>query len=67
MEERIRGRCKWWSLDRGFGFLTVDGKDYFCHFSEIKDERKSLFEDDEYEFDVEETKKGLSAINVTKV
>lgn len=67
MEEKIRGRCKWWSLERGYGFLTANGKDYFCHFSSIIDERKILFEGDAYEFFVEETAKGLQAIKVSKI
>lgn len=67
MEERIKGRCKWWSLERGYGFLTADGQDYFVHYSEIKDEQKSLFEGDEYEFESKKTEKGYSAINVIKV
>jgi CspA family cold shock protein len=67
MQEKIRGRCKWWSIERGYGFLTADGKDYFCHFKAIKDEKKVLFQDDEYEFFVEETSKGFQAIEVSKV
>ena len=66
MEEKIRGRCKWWG-DRGYGFLTADGKDYFAHYSSILDERKILFQDDEYEFFAEETSKGLRATDITKV
>lgn len=67
MEEKIRGKCKWWSLERGYGFLTADGKDYFCHRNSILDEDKFLFQDDEYEFFVEETLKGLQAIKVSKI
>ena len=46
---------------KGFGFLTtVDGEDCFFHY---KDMMHSILA---VEFDVEETPKGLKAINVRK-
>jgi CspA family cold shock protein len=67
MEEKIKGKCKWWDVVRGYGFLTANGKDYFCHRTAILGERKILFEGDECEFFVEETAKGLQAIQVSKI
>ena len=60
-------RVKWFSAERGYGFISADGQDYFVHLSAIQGEQKILFEGDEVEFTAEETSKGLSAINVTRV
>jgi len=55
--------------DKGFGFIQAEGqeKDIFFHNSALSgvtfDELK---EGDAVSFDVEETEKGPSAINVTK-
>ena len=32
----LKGKVKWFSSEKGFGFLVIEGKDYFCHYSEIK-------------------------------
>lgn len=60
----MTGRVKWFSRERNYGFLIgEDEKDYFFHGSEVQGDGKIL-EQDEVEFTVEETKKGLSAVNV---
>ncbi|MFB6347355.1 MAG: cold-shock protein [bacterium] len=63
------GTVKWFNDDKGFGFIEQElGEDAFVHYSEIQsDGFKSLDEGDEVEFDLEETDKGLSAINVSVV
>jgi cold shock protein len=61
------GRVKWFSNEKGFGFLEQDdgGADVFCHFSAIRAEGyKSLNEGDEVEYEVEQGQKGLQAKNV---
>ena len=57
------GTVKFFNGQKGFGFITPEdgGKDVFVHASGIKDE---INEGDKVSFDVEETPKGLSAINV---
>ncbi len=61
-----RGRVKWFSDAKGFGFLQqVEGPDVFCHFSAIQAEGfKTLKEGQEVEFEVVPGEKGLRASNV---
>ena len=65
----IKGNVKWFDGEKGFGFITTEeGDDVFVHFSAIqKDGFKSLAEDEEVEFEVVETEKGLQAENVVSL
>ena len=64
-----RGRIKWFSEKKGFGFITQeDGNDVFVHYSAIQGEGfKTLREGDEVEFEITQGDKGLQASNVTVV
>ncbi len=56
------GTVKFFNESKGFGFITqVDGKEIFVHVSGLK---QDIRQNDKVEFDVEEGKKGLSAVNV---
>ena len=57
------GTVKSFFSGRGFGFIIPDdgGKEIFVHKSNLVDE---ITEGDKVSYDVEETEKGLSAINV---
>jgi len=60
------GTVKFFNNSKGFGFITPDdgGKDVFVHQSALTDE---IAENDKVSYDVEETEKGLNAINVKVV
>jgi len=62
------GTVKWFNDRKGYGFISrANGKDVFVHFSNIVQEGfKSLKEGDKVTFDVQETKRGLQAVNVAR-
>ncbi|ECH7948385.1 cold-shock protein [Salmonella enterica subsp. enterica] len=67
MTTKITGLVKWFNHEKGFGFITPkDGsKDVFVHFSAIQsNEFRTLNENQEVEFSVEQGPKGPSAVNV---
>jgi len=57
------GTVKFFNNVRGFGFISPDDgeKDVFVHKSDLVDE---ITEGDKVSYDVEESEKGLNAINV---
>jgi cold shock protein len=64
------GTVKWFSDDKGFGFVTPDepGKDLFVHHSAIAgDGYKSLAEGARVSYDTESDVKGPRAINVQQL
>lgn len=66
-----QGTVKWFSVDKGFGFIEpADGtKDVFVHQSNVNGLgwNEGLRDGEEVEYDVEETPKGLSALDVSRV
>jgi len=63
------GIVKWFNSRKGFGFITTEEseKDIFVHFSSLNiegDGFKTLNENDEVTFDIEEGQKGPEAKNV---
>ncbi|UTI66364.1 cold-shock protein [Paraconexibacter antarcticus] len=64
------GTVKWFSDDKGFGFITPDeaGKDLFVHHSAIiADGYRSLAEGARVSYDAEPGEKGPKAVNVQNV
>jgi len=63
MDNKIQGTVKFFNGEKGFGFIRHDdsNKETFVHVSGLIDEIK---ENDRVEFDVQNGKKGLNAVNV---
>lgn len=66
---RLTGKVKWFNEAKGFGFIQQDGgPDVFVHYSNITGKGfRTLKENDEVEFEVNEGPKGLQAVNVERV
>lgn len=62
----MEGTVKFFNVTKGFGFIkpTDSSDDIFVHSSGLIDEIK---EDDKVEFEVEQGKKGLNAVDVKVV
>jgi len=63
-----QGTIKFFDSQKGFGFISPDdgGKDVFVHKNNVEGlgYNEGLEDGEAVEFEVEETPKGLSAINV---
>lgn len=60
-----KGTVKFFNDSKGYGFVTEEetNKEYFVHVSGLIDEVK---EGDEVEFELQEGRKGLNAVDVKK-
>ena len=58
-----KGTVKFFNDTKGFGFITEEGsdKEHFVHVSGLIDE---VNEGDQVEFELQEGRKGLNAVNV---
>lgn len=66
MSDKNQGVVKFFNPEKGFGFIKHDdsGKETFVHSSGLIDQ---VNEGDKVEFDLQEGKKGMNAVNVKKV
>jgi len=70
MADRVQGKVKWFSEDKGYGFIEREGEgeDVFLHYSALEQSGfKSIDEDTEVEFDLEHGPKGAKATNVKEI
>jgi len=60
-----KGTVKFFNEAKGFGFVVEEetGKEYFVHVTGLIDK---IRQEDEVEFDLEEGRRGLNAVNVKK-
>ncbi|PLV60399.1 cold-shock protein [Thermotoga sp. KOL6] len=65
----MRGTVKWFDSKKGYGFITMEnGEDIFVHWSAIQmDGFKTLRENEQVEFEVQQGSKGPQAVNVKPV
>jgi cold shock protein len=63
-----KGKVKWFNAVKGFGFIEPEdgSKDVFVHRNNVENlgQNQGLEENEEVEFSVEDSPKGLSAVNV---
>jgi cold shock protein len=66
---RTNGTVKWFSQEKGYGFLQQEGgADVFVHYSAIEGSGfKVLYEGEEVEFEIEDSGKGPKAQNVVRL
>ncbi len=66
-----KGKIKWFNADKGFGFIEPEdgSKDIFVHRNNVENLglNQGLEENEAVEFSVEDTPKGLSAVNVNSL
>jgi cold shock protein len=70
MTDRVTGTVKWFSRMKGFGFIAPDQgtMDVFVHYSAIiGDGFRNLMEGQRVEFTLEQSPKGLTALNVASL
>ena len=66
MAETETGTVKWFNETKGYGFISREvGEDVFVHYSAIESGGfRTLRENQQVEFSVEQGPKGLQAVNV---
>jgi cold shock protein len=68
-EDMAQGTVKWFSEDKGYGFITPDegGEDLFVHYSGIVGNGfKALEEGEKVTYEATQGRKGMQAENVSK-
>lgn len=68
----MQGKVKWFNPNKGYGFIILpNNKEYFVHWKSIvtnsPTELKVLEPNEDVEFDLIETDRGVQAINVIRL
>ncbi len=65
------GKIKWFNPDKGFGFIQQDagGKDVFVHWTAVEglENYEKMSDGEALSFEIEETDRGLKAVNVKRL
>lgn len=62
------GRIKWFNNQKKYGFILIDGREVFVHFSAIlKEGYKTLKKGQEVECDIVKGPRGERAVNVKEL
>lgn len=63
------GTVKWFSDQKGFGFIESNGEDFFAHFKSIRSLEgfKTLKEGQKVKFNAVAGKKGMEAQDITLI
>jgi CspA family cold shock protein len=66
LDTKIQGTVKFFNEEKGFGFIKHDNsnKETFVHANGLIDQIEA---NDKVEFDVQEGRKGLNAVNVKRI
>ena len=66
MSDKNQGTVKFFNSEKGFGFIKHDesDKETFVHANGLVDQ---IEKDDKVEFDVQEGKRGMNAVNVKRI
>lgn len=69
MSQRMRGTVKWFSAEKGYGFITPEnGPDVFVHYTAIQTSGyRKLEAGEQVEFEITEGPKGKQASEVRQV
>jgi CspA family cold shock protein len=69
MSERVQGVVKWFSNEKGYGFIRQDnGVEVFVHYSAVQGSGyRTLQEGKKVEFEIVEGPKGKQASNVIQL
>lgn len=64
-KEKFQGTVKFFNAEKGFGFIkNASNEDIFVHATGLSEEIK---ENDQVEYEIQQGRKGLNAVNVTIV